>query len=575
MKNIWEFCKAKYVYLICFIHFLVSCIWSRFFFISIRENTGSENIAYKFKNTGITLETDSLSRALCWTYSHILAILIIAAFWNWIFFLTRSWRNSVVKRKYIALLFVFIVTGIVLITALYPSTLTTPPDTRWNYVYAKEWLPMYWHGFLTNVVHCACLLVFPHPIAMSIIPFLFGINVIAYFTYHTVIRYAKKHKIFCGLLWAAILLLMPETFQVLTYAGRNYMYAILSTSVLGVLLKDHLENRDLDKKKFILLSFLEVCLATWRSEGIIYFILYPFMLYFVYFFRKTAPGKTQLIKGIGYLCVLYLLFSLPGKYGNEKYQGYDYFIINTPGALSAVLKNDKANVTYDGADIDLAKINQVIPLDYIYNYGDSATINYNWDCGRLHRQCNAGISGRDYVMAAYHLLLRNGHIFFKYQINMYFYSIGLPYLPVGSAKKWEPQEAGSQKQSWVLEYYTIGQSDIKENYGIVFLNQKIDGWIREKVSMLTSLVYRLGWSCSGFVKIAVTLATVVLSVIFLKKKVWIYTFWGLAITGLLAVIISASPGGRENYYYSVYYNQYWFLLFAGIWLKKMKTEESV
>ena len=99
MKNIWEFCKAKYVYLICFIHFLVSCIWSRFFFISIRENTGSENIAYKFKNTGITLETDTLSRALCWTYSHILAILIIAAFWNWIFFLTRSWRNSVVKKK--------------------------------------------------------------------------------------------------------------------------------------------------------------------------------------------------------------------------------------------------------------------------------------------------------------------------------------------------------------------------------------------------------------------------------------------------------------------------------------------
>ena len=108
MKNILKFLKLKYVYIICAIHFLISCILSYNFFHPIKDNAGSENIAYKFYGTGLTLEDDFISRVLCWLYAHILAIIFIVLFWNWIAFLIKSWKNRIAERKYIVILLLFV-----------------------------------------------------------------------------------------------------------------------------------------------------------------------------------------------------------------------------------------------------------------------------------------------------------------------------------------------------------------------------------------------------------------------------------------------------------------------------------
>ncbi len=578
MKNILKFLKLKYVYIICAIHFLISCILSYNFFHPIKDNAGSENIAYKFYGTGLTLEDDFISRVLCWLYAHILAIIFIVLFWNWIAFLIKSWKNRIAERKYIVILLLFVFLGILTIVTQYPTMITTPPDTTYNYVYAKEWLPMYWHGFLTNVIHCACLLVFTHPVSLSVIPFLFGINIIFYFTYYTIIKYSGEPKIIKALIWGIVLLLMPETIQLLTYAGRNYMYAILSVCVLGIFMKDYLEGAEFSVNKFLVLSVLIVCLATWRSEGIIYLFFYPALLYFTYFFERHTKDmhidKKRILKGIGYVFVVYLILSLPGKYGNDKYQGYDYFIINTPGPLAAVLADENANLGYDGVEKDLETINDVIPIDYIKKFGRPAVEYYNFDNMRLSRQSDAGNKGKDYVVASYRILFHNWKIYFKYQVNLYFQSIGVPWnFNLTSNTELEERMISEEVQrweDWLMDYYYSGSDDISEKHDIVLIDKRTDSILSNIASRAVSKLNNFGWKYAGFIKIAVSLLVIISSLYFLVKKQWIYVCWGIILMGLLAIIILMAPAARYNYYYSVYFNQYWLLLFMGFQIKRDK-----
>lgn len=568
-----EFWKKRKVYIVSIIHFVISCIHSGAFFSPIRENVGIENVAYKWCETGVTLRNDIFSRSLCWIYSHMLAAVLIFVFWSWVFFIIHIWKAHSIKRTYIGILLSLIIIGIFIIAAIYPATITSASDTSYNYVYAKEWLPMYWHGFFTNVVHCACILTFFHPVSMSVIPFLFGINLISYFTYHTVIKYTKQRKLVKTMVWGIWLLLMPETFQLLTYAGRNYMYAILSVSVFGILLKDYLEKEKLSTKKFIVLSFLVICLAVWRSEGLLYLIFYPFFLYFTYFYkRKVFWKKKKILQGIIYIGVLYLILAFPDKYGNEKYQGYDYFIINTPGPLSAVLINEKANFSYKNADKDLDKINDIVPLEYIKKYGSNATACYNLDNLRLTRQCDAGNKGKEYVIASYRALLYNWPIYFEYQINLFGNSIGFPrvfQLTTVDFEEWNTSQNDVKEwREWLMDYYSIGEDDMSQNYDIVFFSKKFDKALSKVIYWGVSKSHEFGWRILNIFKIPITFLVIAVSIISYRKREWIYTILGVFTIAIFTVIVLTAPTIRENYYYSVYFNQYWFLLFAWFQAKK-------
>lgn len=117
---------------------------------------------------------------MCYSYSHAVAILLIVAFWNWVFWIANNFKH--LTRLFILYL-VIIVCGVGWICISWPIPVKLFSDNLYNYVYCKEWLPMYWHGFFTNVFHCACMLVFSFDISLSIVPLLIGINSIAFVFY--------------------------------------------------------------------------------------------------------------------------------------------------------------------------------------------------------------------------------------------------------------------------------------------------------------------------------------------------------------------------------------------------------
>lgn len=61
---------------------------------------------------------------------------------------------------------------------------------------------------------------------------------------------------------------MPETLRILSYAGRNYTFALLSAGYIGSFMVDYISESDLSASKFAILSCMAALLGTWRSEGI-------------------------------------------------------------------------------------------------------------------------------------------------------------------------------------------------------------------------------------------------------------------------------------------------------------------
>ncbi len=575
MNNINKIPLEKRIfYLFTIIHCIISYMWSRHFFVSIYENVGSELMAYKWLSTGDTIQFDGLSRFLCKMYSHFLAIILIVLFWKWLYIIFNSLRKKK-DRPYIVLFIIVTLVGVLFIILSYPMTIVSAPDTTYNYVYAKEWLPMYWHGFLTNVIHCACMLVFCHPVALSLIPFLFSISVIYYFTYYIANKINERYKLVVMLIWAVCLLLMPETVQVMTYAGRNYMYVSIVLCYYLILMKDYIEKASLTKKRFILLCIMACIVGTWRTEGIISLAAFPLLVFMVYK-DNTTINIHKSIRSLLIFIIIFAIFWIPGKYGSEKYQGYDYFIINAPGPLAAVLNSNEANLEYNGFDKDYEKVISVCPEDYIKKYGEFATQFYNWDNKRLSRQSSVSDEkGKDFVEGAYSILFHNLPIYLKWQTNLYLNSIGIDSIFEFDNKETEEWILTDSEliefNTYVMNYYFVGSTDI-EQYSLT--NGGLMQVISTYVKLIINNIYNIELMYGGVIKICITMVVVILTILsVIKRKLFSFIIGGLILATLVAIILTA-PATRSNYYYYPYYLQYWYILFYYDLYRNTKLEKA-
>lgn len=554
--------------IVSIVHFAISVLFSLSSFHPIMDHTGYENVAYQWLSTGSSMEYDTISKVLCVLYSFLLALLIVYCIWKGIFRLWSLWKNKEINRFYLIIYFALVLAGLFTILALYPKTLVAPPDTAYNYVYAKAWMPMYWHGFLTNVIHCASMIVFSHPVAMSIIPYVLGISAVCHIIYKAVVQ-RYRLGIIAGAVFAILIWWLPETIQVFLYAGRNYIYALLSVSTLTLFLLDKMDNKPLTWKRFLVLTFLICFLACWRGEGIGYLAAFPFLLYSTYYQKGILKKhKRDIVKGFILALAVFSFLSIPDRYGRKKYQGYDYYIINLPGPLSAVWANNP-NEEYEGYEEDLRRIEAVIPREYIVKYGDEGSINYNWEHLRTTRQSDAGENGKRFVIASYRFLLHNYKTFIKYQINISARSHGLkPFFDLNPVNK-EPFEMSDDVKLWrdrLLAYYKIGQDDIVNQHDIVLINNETDEIITSEFNEFAFNHYDQ-LKNSATLKIALIIITIIIVVAALIRRRWLYFWMGSLILALLVLIILLAPSVRQNYYNTPVYNMCFFIFCYCIQLK--------
>lgn len=557
--------KLKGIYWIIFLHILIGFLCSFFFFQGLEIEAGWENRAYAYLWSGESLREDKLSRMLCFLASYVLAIVLIWLLWKFLFYF---WERLKEKKVSSILFLVVLIAGLFLILCLYPEMFgVETTDDYMNYVYARELLPMYWHGFLTNVVYIACMIVFPHPVSIPIIQFIFGVSVLFYIggTFMTRVSGKKKAKTALVSCFFLLIVLLPETIRILIYPTRNCMYAIVCLWALGILFVDGEKNGELTKRKFTLLVFLFAVLGSWRGEGILYLLAFPFLIYFTY---EQKSRKKLLSKAHGKQLLFYLticiLFMLPDKYGVNKYQNSDYMIANTTGPISAVLHDEGANVSYDGIKEDLEHIAEVIPLEYIYQYGCNGGFYYNAISGRWVRQSGTSkLEGRQYISSAYRLLLYNLPDYLKYQWNLFLDANSIKGMRLSVDFGSETMENVRELQPYAraFELYDAGEENL-ETYDLKLGGKETKAFLAKYIPSGNYKKSLDNSGIAGIIKLVLAGGMIFTAFVALFKKNYQYFLISALNLAVLAVIILMAPWSRPNYYYSVFFNMYGCLLYG-------------
>lgn len=339
------------------------------------------------------------------------------------------------------------------------------------------------------------------------------------------------------------------------------MYGSAVFAVVSLLFCDWLGKSELTYRKAIWLAVFCAVTMIWRGEGIIWIPILPLMIVAAYWNSKTSLKKY--IFTFATLAVIFVFLWIPGKYGNEKYQGKDYYIVNTTSSLGAVFNNvEVANLDYPGVDEDLLNIEKVIPIEWIRSYGDQAYQMWNaYNC-RVTSQGGNNLYTGDYLKAAYNILLHNLKLWVKERILLFGKAMNLPLVVNIQTVSYEitpeySEEATNLLLSW-NEYREKGYKDVTEDYHIEFGNKE------EKISLAFQNLMIRDEKYSGYCIVAVNIIILAITVISLIKKDWLFFIAGLGFLGTVAVIILTSPSGYSNYFFYSFYNEYWIILFYGV-----------
>ena len=330
------------------------------------------------------------------------------------------------------------------------------------YSYAIRNLPFYWHNALTTIYYAACLYFFPSPLIIQEIS-LAAFSGLAVFTFF---------RLGGGRCFAIFLLIIPEGWALATNPYRNDLYALVLLWTLALTLSLWERKRSISWLATLGMIFLMGVLAVWRTEGILFALG---LLALLLLSRPSINWR----KGIAWCLVwaaLVVALGIPQKVGTRKYYGSDYTIVTTMSWLQPVLNWEKANLSYPGAQEDLAAIEAVTPLDWIREGGISGYRAYNVSQGRDINQSGADSQTREaYTPAVIRLLLHNLPPLILDRINLFLSANEIPFqLPV---------------DNYIGEHNPFPENTYEEYNGL------LDQGIRELYQESTPLVNR--WTNSS------------------------------------------------------------------------------
>lgn len=542
---------SKYIrILLPVLHIIASFFYER---LILKIDTDTEVVAAIAKSYSFS---DTAERVMGYGIAKLFACIMIWLIWKLIFYIFDEFKTSRTLWVFGAL---FVLGGGLFLGILWPDTFAASEDNFLTYSYAIRLWPEYWHSAFSSCIYCACLMVFPHPISISLLQWLAAVCTLCYI--YT--RIDKSEKIASKYKWLVFLLwLVPDTYKLLTDSYRTEQYSILCLFYLSVIIMDIVDGRKRNGRELVGLMLIAAFISVWRTEGIILgFLSFLLLVIFVY----KLPAKKIVLFGLGFL-VAFLVIRTPQKLGDEKYYGSDYTFINSFPVLNVILNYEGSNLSYEGVEDDIAAIDAVVPHKLIEVYRMDGYRRYNYANGRA--DINQSLAGDEvskaYTKAYYNLVLHNIPTYLKTQTCMVMVSIGLLDEEY-NVKAREGLDAGEDLAPWVYpaadkgraDYYGYdGVSQRNENPVRAALSEKILG-MRNKVNNFLDRFYlrSLVLILSVLFEIYIFLRELIKTI---KKKGGSIGFSLLSLTLLLqaAAIAMVMPAGMLAYFHAFFYGTF-------------------
>lgn len=435
--------KSRYRIILPIIHFLASFIYERRILIFELDRDVVLSISKS------EFPSDNTERIIGYVFAKVFALVFIFFLWKLLFFVIDNKKKCYVK--------VFTVVGVLggIVSAFnWPYQFLQSEDNVITFSYALRFWPEYWHSAYSSFIHTACMMVIPFPFFIGVFQFVFFIFVMGY-AYKRIYESRVLPKWGRFLLFAFIL--MPGLFTLISDSYRTEIYTLFCMYVLTRILMDIVDQKKANGMELAGLCVSCGLIAVWRSEGIILGLL-SFGVYLI-FVQHYKPLKIVCLSIA--MVMVFVAFSVPQKLGDKKYYGNDYTFINSFATLRNILDAPGANLSYEGAEADLAAIDEVAPLAYVKMYGMAGYRSYNYENGRydINQSLASEEAGTAYIKAHRSLALHNPVIYIKTQLSFLRKSLML------SSETYVEkcnEELDIGEPHYAMESWVIGHEDIEE-----------------------------------------------------------------------------------------------------------------
>lgn len=228
-----------------------------------------------------------------------------------------------------------------------------------------------WQSYITVIYMTLCLMLIPLPVGILIIQIILISAIVSYISTKIYIRYNKK--IVNVILY--ILMLTPAIIINNLYPLRLTMYSYIMILFFSILIFDKMEKNKLTPNRLLKLYILISLLILWRSEGIIFAIFAPLLMFLVYNQKGINILKTLLLIVINGIIIVSYNNAINGLDGwiEESNNRYGLTIYINP--LSEMLQYD-----LKGKNIEknLQDIDKVLNLDILKKYPSYIEIQSYW-----------------------------------------------------------------------------------------------------------------------------------------------------------------------------------------------------
>jgi len=516
---------------------------------------------------------DRFGSALTYVVAKLLGALLIYLFWRT---LVRALRGGFPKSGVIAFLVLFAAT-LVIAVSVYPAMYEYEIDDLIVYYNATQYVPLYWHHYLTGCVYAASYMLFPHPLILPLVQCAFFCGLIASVFARLYTRFGGKRA------WPALLLFaVPASYYIGLSPYRNCLYTVLCLYVFAEVLFLFVDGRAPSMKQLALLIPAFGVIAVWRSEGILYLLLLPVAL--------LTLGKAKWLKAVlltGLATWLFRAVMLPQNYGlanAEDGMGKNYKLISAMNALQDIYCNENANFGYDGADDDSAVVGSFVPLNLLEEYGLAGFRYYNMSNGR--RINYSGRSDEDIAafMSAYQrIVLHNLGTFLRTQVNRACEALDLPTPFAYSVYQGDPADVDmSNLYTASQALWGQGRDALSETEFWSLDTETFAGSVHSLLQRTVSKLFDRYDAHMKYVSMAVRVLAPLAALFFgirisLRKKSLFPIAFVLILLAEFVAIVLMAPEGRAAYYYPVLYGLYLFLIIVPDVHKKTavkRTNES-
>ena len=554
--------KARIKYVIPEVHFFLSFLYERIIFLFEPDK---DIILSVPKNQIIS---DNGERIIGYIISKMLAAMMIFFLWRLFFFVIENWRKRTNIRFFTGM-FLVCLAGILL---LWPDPFCVSTDNYITYSYGIRFWPEYWHSAYTSCVYAAMLMVVPSPVFIAVFQWIFVVFVLGYLYNRIldspVLGGKGKYSVF-------LIFLMPGVYTLCTNPYRTELYALLCMFLVSMTAMDIVDRKK--RGGMWLLCNILLCgfIGVWRTEGIVLGVLL-FVVQLIFIFRYK-PIKSILC----FLCMLAVLvaFMVPQKLGDMKYYGKDYSFINSFPVLKNILSSSDADLTYDGAEEDLAALEAVVPVEILRYYGMDGYRRYNYAEGRP--DINQSLADEDtanaYMDAYYRIVLHNLPVYVKTQLFMLLKSLMIVPREYVVTCDIPPVHDLSP---WKLEAWDIGRQDLESTREFAIwsnadIHRQFSSMAMKVLNVIESALQKIYFYST--VLVLIPLFEVFLffreAIRFLGKKKNYLGLAGIAfiLLGQAAAICLVMPAGTLVYFHAYYYCS---LLLCLIYISCLRVKRS-